>query len=205
MFRCYATQTISGTFATASTVGMVALWTPTGLWAGSFSVALKNATGTTIGGTKTGDSSVFFAPVTAITSFTITITAGTFKDISRIFIGNYFEPVNNIEFGFSMKYRDLSTNERTEDGSLHIQKKASFRTLSFSLADIGNDDRTKLTSLITAAGTQNDVFVSVFSEGAEGAGTDRKDFEMFGVFDDGAELALMSANRWTNKLTVNEL
>jgi hypothetical protein len=205
VIRCGGTQTITATFSSPQTIGMVALWCPTGVWGNnSFTVILRNAANTQLGGTiNSVKTSAFFTPVASVSKVEITITAsGTFKDISRIFIGNYFEPVNNIEFGFSMKYRDLSTNERTEDGSLHITKKAKFRTLSFSLADIGNSDRVKLSSLVADAGTQNDVFVSIFSEGT---GDDRRDFEMLGIFEDGAELSLTSANRWSNKLVVNEL
>ena len=125
-------------------------------------------------------------------------------DISRIFIGSRFEPVNNLEFGFSMKQKDLSVSERMEDGSLFIQKKEKFRTLTISLADITNSERQELTHLVNQSGTQNDIFVSVFG-GEDSASQLRRDYEMFGIFEDGAEMALTSANRWGQKLTVNEL
>jgi hypothetical protein len=200
------TQTIECTFEKASLIGAIALWLPVQSWNSDnrFDVEIYN--GASVTKTITGAIfSTFFTEITA-TKVIMTIRSATVFDLSRLFIGRVFEPTHNLEFGFSTKYKDLSTNERTEDGSLHIVKKAKYRILSISLADITHSDRAKLAQMIVQSGTQQDVFVSVFNGDAEAlADFKRYDHEMFGVFDDGAEIALTSANRWNNKLVVNEL
>ena len=199
------TQVIDVTFKTPSPVGMIALWFPTQSWGGvnHFSVTFYNGS-TAVKTITTAIFSAFFTEITA-TRAVITITSPSTFDLSRIFIGRFFEPKYNLDFGFAMKHRDLSTSERTEDGSLHIVKKAKYRTFTFNLSEITNDERARISELVRLSGTQNDVFISVFNGDVESFESRRWDFEMLGVFEDGAELVLTNANRWGQKLVVNEL
>lgn len=143
----------------------------------------------------------FFTPVLA-DEVRIYFESSTHIDLSRVFVGNYFEPILNPEYGLSMKYTDMSEITRTEDGSFSVHKKASYRSLSFNLVEIYESDRAKLTQIIQQSGTQNDIFVSVFSN----ENSDLKnDFELFGLFEDGAEMAITSMNRWKQKIVVNSL
>ena len=204
VFRSNTTQTITGVFSSTQEIGMTAIWCPKSEWGNShFDVTFYNGA-TIVKSVTDANLSVFFNPVFA-TRFTMTVYAVIQVDISRIFMGRYFEPTKNLEFGFGMKYKDTSTSERTEDGSLYIQKKSKYRTLTFSLADITDIDRSGLVDMIEFLGVQNDCYVSVFSEGFEGSGTVRRDFEIIGILEDGAELVFTSANRWSQKLIVNEL
>ena len=203
VFRANSTiQTITGTFDTVRQIGVVALWLPTGNAQNlTFDVELYNGGTTVVADFIDQTTSVFF-DVVSVTGFMMVIRSTAPVDLSRIFMGNVFTPTYNFEFGFSMKYKDLSTSERLEDGSLHVLKKQKYRILSLNLADILESERAKLTEMIVYSGIQNDCYVSLFN-GSTGSG--RTDFEMIGFFDDGAELSLTSPSRWNNKLVVNEM
>lgn len=203
-----SSQTIEITFASPALVGCVALWLPTFTWIETDGFDAQIYNGASVVHTVTNAlKSAFFAEVVA-TKVVLTIRAGMIFDLSRVFVGRVFTPTHNLEFGFGTKYHDLSENQRTEDGSLHIQKKAKYRQLTISLADITHADRAQLVRMVQNSGTQKDVFVSVFNQHDErdaDNGLLRQDHELLGIFEDGAEISLTSPNRWNNKLTISEL
>lgn len=203
-----SSQTIEITFASPALVGCVALWLPTFTWIETDGFDAQIYNGASVVHTVTNAlKSAFFAEVVA-TKVVLTIRAGMIFDLSRVFVGRVFTPTHNLEFGFSAKYHDLSESQRSEDGSLHIQKKAKYRQLTISLADITHADRAQLVRMVQNSGTQKDVFVSIFNQHDERDGDNgllRQDHELLGVFEDGAEISLTSPNRWNNKLVISEL
>lgn len=203
-----SSQTIEITFASPALVGCVALWLPTFTWIETDGFDAQIYNGASVVHTVTNAlKSAFFTEVVA-TKVVLTIRAGMIFDLSRVFVGRVFTPTHNLEFGFSTRYHDLSENQRTEDGSLHIQKKAKYRQLTISLADITHADRAQLVRMVQNSGTQKDVFVSIFNQHDErdaDNGLLRQDHELLGIFEDGAEISLTSPNRWNNKLVISEL
>lgn len=203
-----SSQTIEITFASPALVGCVALWFPTFTWLETDGFDAQIYNGASVVHTVTNAlKSAFFTEVVA-TKVVLTIRAGMIFDLSRVFIGRVFTPTHNLEFGFGTKYHDLSENQRSEDGSLHIQKKAKYRQLTISLADITHADRAQLVRMVQNSGTQKEVFVSIFNQNDERDGDNgllRQDHELLGIFEDGAEISLTSPNRWNNKLVINEL
>lgn len=100
-------------------------------------------------------------------SFILTVTdvgnpAG-YWDASRLVVGPILSPTTNIEYGFSFKWEDSSTQYRTGGGSLRtdIAPEGSFRVAKLTLDRATNQDRIAFFEFQRTIGKRKDFFVNV--------------------------------------------
>jgi len=100
-------------------------------------------------------------------SFILTVTdvgnpAG-YWDASRLVVGPILTPTTNIEYGFSFKWEDNSTQYRTGGGSLRtdIAPEGSFRVAKLSLDRATAQDRIAFFEFQRTIGKRKDFFVNV--------------------------------------------
>lgn len=101
-------------------------------------------------------------PTTSSLTITITDTANTYLEFSRLIIGEYWSPIYNTSYGLSTSIRDLTKNERTESGDLISIRGPKFNSLSFDLKYMDKTDRTNFLNILKANGLYKPVFVSLF-------------------------------------------
>ena len=100
-------------------------------------------------------------------SFILTVTdvgnpAG-YWDASRLVVGPILSPTTNIEYGFSFKWADNSTQYRTGGGSLRtdIAPEGSFRVAKLTLDRATEQDRVAFFEFQRTIGKRKDFFVNV--------------------------------------------
>ncbi len=90
-----------------------------------------------------------------------------YLQVSRLIIGQYWEPTYNTSFGVSTSLVDTSENTRTYSGTLVTDTKFVYKKLSFSLAFMNNADRNALISMVKEVGRRKNVYVSIFPSDSE--------------------------------------
>ena len=108
----------------------------------------------------------WFAPVQGALSFEIQIsdpanTAG-YMEVGRVFLGAYFEPTTNFEYGVDLSWEEDTEQERTEGGSLRSDNREPWRLLRLDLNEITEGERATLMEILRINGKRNEVFVSCF-------------------------------------------
>jgi hypothetical protein len=110
---------------------------------------------------------MWFDPVAAL-SFDLEINDGAnadgYLEASRLFVGLYWTPEVNINYGVSLSWVDKSTQERTDGGSLRTDAVESFRRWEMDLSRLTSGERAQLSEILRRTGLRNDLFLSVFPE-----------------------------------------
>lgn len=124
-----------------------------------------------------GGSNVFFnwayaftalwmANVVAARSFELTLTDAAnpagYLQASRLFLGRYFEPLFNFNYGVAMSWEEASTQERTEGGTLRTDSVDPYRRWSLSMEDLSEGERAQLTEICRRVGMREDLFLSCY-------------------------------------------
>lgn len=87
-----------------------------------------------------------------------------YMEASRLFIGTYFETIYAPRNGMWMGWRDTSTQQRTEGGTLRTEPGATYRAMALNGDQMPESDRVALSELLRTAGLREDLYVSVFPE-----------------------------------------
>ena len=101
-------------------------------------------------------------------SVKISITnSDTYIDISRLFIGKALQPVINFNYGWSLEMTDPSIQDDMSDGSIHVQELQDYRRVSFTIADLDEDDNNmqEWFNGVKYCGVRRQVVVSLFPKG----------------------------------------
>lgn len=179
LFRCSANQEIKGNMAAISAVGMVALWrhTLTGTWS-LYLYSGSNQTGSVVY-SQTGitEDVVWFTAVIAL-SFKLVFSNGQAFDLSRVFIGEYYQPTFNMDYNAALLFNDVTEQSRTMGGSMHFVSGATYRSFDFDLSLLPVADRNSLATIFKSNGRRKDLFFSGFPDDTTGL---RADHEMLAV------------------------
>lgn len=112
---------------------------------------------------------MWFTPIVA-QSFIITLTDADnpddYLEASRLFIGRYLEPAVNPDYGLRLSWREDTTLERTDGGTLRSDGADPYRRMRFRLAWLTATDRPKFMEWARRDGLRNDIFISGFPEQA---------------------------------------
>lgn len=105
-------------------------------------------------------------PFNNVRSFEITFTDPgiTHIDLGRIYMGDMFSPEISFPAGFSLAWEDLSSQSRTESGSLISDISANYRRLNFSFNYMTESERGLYQDFVARVGKKYDFFVSLFPE-----------------------------------------
>jgi hypothetical protein len=85
-----------------------------------------------------------------------------YLELSRLVVGDYWSPTYNTEFGLAVGYKDFSTQQRTEAGSLITSTGILAKTLKLNLSYMTATDRTQLLEIVRGVSTKYPVFLSTF-------------------------------------------
>lgn len=109
----------------------------------------------------------WFAPVTG-QSVQVTLSDPTnpagYLQASRLFAGNYFEPVLNADYELSIGWREATVQTRTEGGTLRSDPQEPYRALDIPLPMLSaaQGENVKLLEISRRAGLRKDFFISVY-------------------------------------------
>lgn len=108
----------------------------------------------------------WFAAIQGAMSFEIQIsdpanTAG-YMEVARVFLGAYFEPQSNFEYGIDLSWEEDTEQERTEGGSLRSDNREPYRLLRLDLNELSDGERALMMEILRLNGKRSDFFVSCF-------------------------------------------
>jgi hypothetical protein len=154
--------------------------------------------------TRAYQSVLYFGTVVA-RSFRITLVdpdnADGYLQAARLFIGAYWSPDRNHDYGASLVWQDDSTQYRTAGGSLRSDVKALSRVINFSLSYMRAADRAAFTDILREVGKVSEVFLSLYP-GAGGA--QERDYQVLGKMTSGHSSVHRIVNLWSDQITVSE-
>lgn len=148
-------------------------------------------------------STLWFAPVAgqAITiSLTDSANPDGFLQASRLFVGNYIEPIDGPSLGLKLKWTEATRQSRTDGGSLRSDAAEPFRVLALNLDWLTDIERPKFLEVGRLVGLRKDIFLSIYP-GMGGAL--ERDNTMQCKFAGDIELTTLSM-RYTAPLTLQE-
>lgn len=97
----------------------------------------------------------------------------TFMQAGRLFLGAAFEPSTNMSWGFKWGWKERTTQERTEGGSLRSDAGEPYRTVRLNLEFIPDGEREQLGDALRYIGLRRDFFFSGFPQAV---GAKERDF-----------------------------
>jgi hypothetical protein len=108
--------------------------------------------------------SLWYTLVTTAVAFKIDIAdagnADGFLQIGRIYMGVYWSPVINDDYGRAMAWKEASKLSRTDGGSLRTEGYLPYRIFSCSFKSLAETDRSALLDIFRKIGMRTDVVVS---------------------------------------------
>lgn len=106
------------------------------------------------------------APRSFIIEIDDTMNPAGYLEASRLFIGRYLEPVSNFDWGIRLSWKEDTTQERTEGGTLRSDGFDPYRRMAFRLGWLEPTDRPKFMEWARKDGLRHDVFISAYPEEA---------------------------------------
>jgi hypothetical protein len=148
---------------------------------------------------------VLWTPTVQARSFRIDLSdpdnpAG-YLQVARLFIGAYWSPVQNADYGAAMAWTDDSELIRTDGGSLRTFIRAVSRQLSFSLSRMEEADRGAFVDLVREVGRVHEVFISLFPEAG---GKLERDHQILGKITGNHNSVGRPVNLWADQITIAE-
>lgn len=135
----------------------------------------------------------------AVRSMKITISdsanADGYLQAGRLFIGRYFSPSTNCDWGASLLWHDRSEQYRTAGGSLRTENRDSYRELSFNLSWLDDGEATRLLNMQKTNGKRGDYFISFYPSGS---GQRKLHHEFIAKMEDTSPMGLRFVNFSTN-------
>jgi hypothetical protein len=92
------------------------------------------------------------------------VPTGLQLDIGRLIIGDYIEPVYNLNYNHKIEWKEDSNQYRTEGYTLRSDISVPVRKMEFSLDTIHKEDRTKLVEGFRYVGLRKDFYINLFPE-----------------------------------------
>jgi hypothetical protein len=120
---------------------------------------------------------------------------------SRLIVGDYWEPEENIDYGYTFRWLDGSTLYRTEGGSLRADSQEPTRELSVALSRLPEAERAALTEIYRVCGKRKDIFVSLYP--GEGGAAERDHSFLARITGDQASTSLLFA-RFADQMVFSE-
>lgn len=113
---------------------------------------------------------LFFAEQTAqkvVIDIVDTANSAGYIEACFLVIGKYLSPTNNADYGASLSFTDTSKHKRSESGDLNTNRGAVYKSLKFTLKNIGPTDRKWLMEFFIRNGMSKPFFISIFPSSAD--------------------------------------
>lgn len=148
--------------------------------ANGVTTTVTDSSTTTLTSTGVGTGTVKYVAVyldlaTATSTFNISFT--TAVSVSRLLVGNYWEPKHNIGYGVNVGYNDLSAVERLQSGDQYVITNPRSKTMNFDLQYIADQDKYVLFDILRTNGKAVPIFVSLFP-----GDTDKNLEQMYSIY-----------------------
>jgi hypothetical protein len=92
--------------------------------------------------------------------------AGETRDVGRVFIGNYTDVDNIIDWaGLDVQPEDLSVRNRTAGGQLFTDRRSQYRRFKVQLSGISTANKNTVKTISEAVGTHTSFFAQVATSG----------------------------------------
>lgn len=148
----------------------------------------------------------FPSTLTTARSVEITITdpsAGGYFEISRLLVGEYWEPTYNVSFGLSLSWQDTTESRRTQAGNLVSQVGSLYKQMTFDLSYLTETDRDQFVRLIRSLGTRSSLYVNLFPGDTD---PEREQlYQIYGRMGSAPTLAHPLFSQYTTSLTIDEV
>lgn len=140
-----------------------------------------------------------------VRSFLINVydpAANLYFDIARLYIGRYFEPQYNGDWGLKHSNVDNTTQFRTHGAGMWSSTVAKYRKISFGLSNLTPKDRTTIMEAFDYAGKTKDIFISIFPENG---GILEHDYSFAGKFVNSPEISTDFYNNYASQYEIEEV
>lgn len=172
---------------------------------GEFQWGLLPWGGSVFTGWGSAFSVLWFDPVGAL-SFRLTIADAAnpdgYLDMKRLLMGNYFEPLVNVEYGLNVFWQDNSEQMRTQGGSLRTDNRVQFRVARGTLPALTQGERATFVEMTRQVGLRVEVFMSIFPEIG---GAMERDHSILGKFTTMPDLMHSQYNSFKSDLVFEEV
>lgn len=148
---------------------------------------------------------VWFTPQTC-SSLTITISdsANTYIELSRLIVGDYWSPTYNTSYGLTTQVKDLTTQTRTESGDLISNRGTVSNSISLNLDYLTIEDRSKLLTILKNNGMYAPLFLSVFPDNSDDY-TKELGFQIYGKLSQLNAITHPYMSVYTSTIDIDEI
>ncbi len=87
-----------------------------------------------------------------------------YVEVSRLVIGNYWQPRITADLGVQIGLNDSSSHTRTESHDLRTQQRPANKVLTFSLSSLDPDEGQELQGILNACGVVHPILISLYPE-----------------------------------------
>jgi len=172
---------------------------------GEFQWGLLPWGGSVFTGWGSAFSTMWFDPIGAL-SFRLTIADAAnpagYLEMKRLLMGNYFEPLVNVEYGLNLQWQDNSTQFRTQGNSIRTDNMALFRVLQGRLPALTQGERATFMEMTRQVALRTEVFMSVFPTVG---GSLERDHAMLGKFTSMPNVLHSEFSSYKSDLTFEEV
>lgn len=135
----------------------------------------------------------------------ITDTANTlgYIEVSRLVIGNYWEPAVQADRGAQVIMEDDSTHERTESGDLKTDRTTRHKRMTLNLSMMKVTDRDALWEIMRGGGKAQPVWLSMMP-----ASTDVREewqFQIYGKLSELSAISYQFVNMFSSSIEIVEM
>lgn len=116
-------------------------------------------------------------PETTYTSYQLTLSgtpSQSYWQISRIWLGRYFEMGLNVDEGYSLGWADQSDRNRSRGGSLRTNRSEMWRVMNFDFSNVAWDEASTFQQFERNVGTGVEFLTSIFP--GDGTSLERDNF-----------------------------
>ncbi len=145
---------------------------------------------------------IFFAPVSGVKSFKITVTSAAIFQASRLFLGPYSTAQYNPKYGMVPGRETNSQQKRLDGGSLAVNVRAKWRSLTFDMFASTEVERAAWYEIGNHSGNERSVWVSVFPGVG---GSQERDHSVMGIFEQSPATKWSNLNLFDFSLKLNEV
>lgn len=165
-----SSSTLTGKVVVVAMVNTLSSVTMSVTPSGRPTVTVTDTSTTTLTAGDSGTGNIKYVAVyldlpSAISSFSVSFSSAV--NVSRILIGNYWEPKHNISYGITVGYNDSTTVERLQSGDQYVITSPRNKTMNFDLQYIADQDKYVLFDILRTSGKAVPIFVSLFPEDAD--------------------------------------
>ena len=125
--------------------------------------------------------------------------AAGYIEAGCLVIGDYWQPDYNPDWGLGIGWKDLSTHERSDNGSPKTDIKPRHKTISMSLSSMSETDKTTMLGIMRNWGVSNPIYFCLFPDAPT------QDNQIYGKLSQLGQLSFDFINRYKTSIEIEEI